>query len=94
MAFKRASVHGLLPQKVAAGSVQPASPRQPRWQASEHSVGSNAGDNIRMQARTFMLCAPFSSSQLLVLVVCAAATTDTKFMMPPPCTHSSSSGQR
>ena len=58
-------------KKVAAGSVQPASPRQPRWQASEHGIRSNAGDNIRIQARTFRLCAPFSSSQLLVLVVCA-----------------------
>ena len=68
-------------KKVAAGSVHPGSHGQPRWQASEHGVASNAADNSRMHARTFRLCAPFSSSQLLVLVVCAALTADTVFMM-------------
>jgi hypothetical protein len=36
---------------------------------------------VRVHARTFRLCAPFSCSQLLVLVIHAATSTDTVFMM-------------
>ena len=53
---------------------------------------SFGGDNVRMQARTFRLHGPFSSSQPLVLVECAAVTTDTLFIMARPCSHCSSSG--
>ena len=81
-------------KKVAAGSVHPGSHRQPRWQASEHGVASNAADNSRMHARTFRLCAPFSSSQLLALVVCTAPTADTVFIMTRPHRCCSLSGER
>ena len=50
-----------------------------------------------MHEHTFMLCAPFSCSQLLVLVVCAAATADMKFIMTRPCVccfSSSASSQK
>ena len=67
---------------------------QPRWQASEHGVESNAADNVRMHVRTFRRCVPFSCFQLLVLVVCAAASADMKFMMTRPRKWCSMSGVR
>ena len=60
---------------------QPVSHRQPRWQASEQMAESFSGDNVRMQARTFWLRAPFSCSQPLVLVVHAALAYAVKFIM-------------
>ena len=53
-------------------------------QASEHRIESFTADNVRIHARTFRLCAPFSSSQLLALVVCTAPTADTVFIMMRP----------
>ena len=60
----------------------------------EQTTKRTLADNARMRARTFRLCAPFSSLQLLVVVVCAAATTDTEFIMTRPCAHFFSTGQR
>ena len=64
-------------KKVTIRVGQPGSTRQAWRQASEHCVASIAADNVRIHARTFRICAPFSSAQLLALVVCAAPTADT-----------------
>ena len=63
----------------------------------EHVTERILADNFRMHARTFRLCALFSSSELPVLVVCAAAKSDTAFIMMPRynrCFSSSLSSQR
>ena len=39
-------MHGLLPKKVAAGSVQPASHEGARWRAGEHGIRSSSGDKV------------------------------------------------
>ena len=55
--------------------------RQAWRQAGEHMAERTLGDKVRMHARTFRLCAPFSSVQLLVLVVRAPQASTMLFMM-------------
>ena len=60
----------------------------------DQAIERSAVAEERMHEHTFMLCAPFSCSQLLVLVVCAAASADMKFMMTRSRKWCSMSGVR